>query len=249
MNGALTLPRLAVVPLRARSPTGSLTLVVGDANDDPALVKAALAGEPAAMRALVDRLLPVVHARVALVLLRHRQMLRGRQLQGVVEDFVQELFATLFEDGGRVLRSWDPARGLSLKGFVGLVTERQTAKTLKVGKRSPFTEDPAEPEALGRIEAGELHHRQQPPDAIESRDLLAATVARLRQELSPQGFTLFELLFVEEQTVEQACQASGLSADAVYAWRSRIGRKARAIRDELLGEGERRPAIGGEDQP
>jgi DNA-directed RNA polymerase specialized sigma24 family protein len=250
MDGALALSRLYWQPLNQRSPTGSVRRVVGDEGTDRVLVQAALAGEATAMRALVDTLLPVVHARVGLVLARRRDKIKGRDLRAVVEDFVQELFVTLFEDGGRVLRSWNPARGLSLKGFVGLVAERQTGKTLKVGRRSPFTEDPAEPETMSRLEAGAAPgQRSLQAEEIETRNLLAATVARLRAELSEQGFALFEALFVEEQTVEQVCATMALSPDAVYAWRSRIARKARAIRDELLAERPGGPGRSREDQP
>ena len=62
---------------------------------------------------------------------------------------------------------------------------------------------------------------------------------RLRERLSPQGFWLFQLLYVEERSVEETCGAAGLTADAVYAWRSRIGKLARQVRDEVVEE--RRP--------
>jgi RNA polymerase sigma-70 factor (ECF subfamily) len=51
---------------------------------------------------------------------------------------------------------------------------------------------------------------------------------RLRETLTPLGMHLFNLLFVEERSVEEVCTTTTLSADAVYAWRSRCGGRHRA---------------------
>jgi RNA polymerase sigma-70 factor, ECF subfamily len=58
---------------------------------------------------------------------------------------------------------------------------------------------------------------------------------RLREKLSPLGQRLFELLFVQEMSPEETMAATGLSADAVYAWRSRLRRLARKLLAELSG--------------
>ena len=52
---------------------------------------------------------------------------------------------------------------------------------------------------------------------------------RLRETLTPLGLRLFELLYVEERSVEEVCAATTLSADAVYAWRSRLRRTAQGL--------------------
>ena len=74
----------------------------------------------------------------------------GRVRQDV-EDLAQDVFLRLFEENGRVLRSWDPARGLSLENFAGLVAERHAISTLRTGKRNPWREDEAEE---GVLESG-----------------------------------------------------------------------------------------------
>ena len=51
---------------------------------------------------------------------------------------------------------------------------------------------------------------------------LRAVSRRLEQGLTPQGCELFRRLYVEEQSVSRVCSALSLSADAVYAWRSRM---------------------------
>ncbi|MEO1366094.1 MAG: hypothetical protein AAFX50_02870, partial [Acidobacteriota bacterium] len=66
-----------------------------------------------------------------------------------------------------------------------------------------------------------------------ARQALAQMVERLRSELSAQGFEIFTLLFVEELTVEEVRTRTGLSADAVYAWRSRLRRTTRRLMQEM----------------
>ena len=141
----------------------------------------------------------------------------------------QEVFLSLFDDGGRALRAWMPARGLSLANFVGLVAERQVASILRSGRRSPWTEDPTEADALD-VSAGSVAG---PEEAIGSRELLASVVERVREELSPKGLVLFQLLVVEEASVETVCAELSMLPDAVYAWRSRLAKLVRKIATEL----------------
>ena len=48
---------------------------------------------------------------------------------------------------------------------------------------------------------------------------------------------LFIWLLVEQQSVEEVCRLADLSADAVYAWRSRLGKLVRTIVLEVSAEG------------
>jgi RNA polymerase sigma-70 factor, ECF subfamily len=194
------------------------------------LVQRALAGEGEAFRPLVDALCPVVQARVARVILRSAAgRKQGRDLRQEVEDFTQEVFAALFADGARALRAWDPARGLSLVNFVGLLAEHQAASILRSGRRSPWTEEPMMHEDLdrsvGTAAAGDVR--------VDSRDMLERLLERLREELSPRGFMLFQLLLVEEHPADAVARDLGMSLDAVYAWRSRLGKLVRRLAGEL----------------
>ena len=105
-------------------------------------VQAALAGSEAAQTRLVRTLTPVIQSRVARGLfLWCTGSAAGRNVRQEVEDFTQKIFLHLFDDGGKVLLSWQPERGLSFLNFIGLVAERQTASILRSGKRSPWKED------------------------------------------------------------------------------------------------------------
>jgi|CXWL01.1.fsa_nt_gi RNA polymerase sigma-70 factor (ECF subfamily) len=190
---------------------------------DPSVeVARALAGDPRALSALVARLTPVIHARVARGLLLWRTGgAASRSVRQEVEDFVQEMFLVLFVEEGRVLRGWDAARGLSLENYVGLVVERRLTSILRTGKRNPWTEEPTAADELEQIPSAEATER-----AAESREVLGHLLGRLREELTPLGWRLFQLLFVEERDPPEVMAATGLSADAVYAWRSRLKRLA-----------------------
>lgn len=205
-----------------------------DVHDSVALVREALAGDQAALSRLVATLTPVMQARVARTLLARRSRLSAhRNVRQEVEDLTQEIFLSLFAKGGRVLRGWDGERGLSLENFVGLVSERHVVSFLRSARRNPWRE---EPESPGVLDAPT--REPGPEEAAVSREQLRFLLDRLRETLSPLGRRLFELLFVQELSVEDAMETSGLSADAVYAWRSRLRRLARHLMAEVSGTEE-----------
>jgi len=196
----------------------------------------ALAGDAAAVDALVRRLGPVIQARVARSLLRWRTgSAAGRSVRQEVEDQVQEIFVVLFADGGKVLRGWQPERGLSLENFVGLVAERRTASLMASGRRSPWKESPTETQELDVPREG-----PGPERTTAARQELRLLLNRLRAELSPLGRRLFELIYLRRMSVQEVMEATDLSADAVYAWRSRLRKLARKLRPDLSSSGPSR---------
>ncbi|HJK92238.1 MAG TPA: sigma-70 family RNA polymerase sigma factor [Polyangiaceae bacterium LLY-WYZ-15_(1-7)] len=188
----------------------------------------ALAREPGAVRVFVAALTPVIQARVARALHR-RGGLAGREVRQEVRDLTQEVFVALFADDARVLRRWDGDKGLSLPNFVGLVAEREAGAILRSKRRSPFTDEPTEGAALERRSGAARSVERE----VGARDLLRALLARLEEELSPLGAQIFDLVWRQQKSTEQVCAELGMSKDAVHAWRSRIMKKARALRAEL----------------
>ena len=200
------------------------------ASIDRELVAAALDGQRAAVARLVARLTPVIQARVARCVLRYKP--RSGQVRQDVDDLAQDVFMRLFEERGRVLSSWDPARGLSLENFAGLVAERLAISSLRTGKRNPWREDEADEEALAAVPSAEAG----PAEEVASADFMGRLHERLRETLTPLGLHLFNLLYVEERSVDEVCAATKLSADAVYAWRSRLRRTAQGLCQQLVSE-------------
>jgi RNA polymerase sigma-70 factor (ECF subfamily) len=197
---------------------------------DRELVTAALAGRREAVARLVARLTPVSQARVARYVLKFKP--RSGQVRQDVDDLAQDVFMRLFEDRGRVLQSWDPGRGLSLENFAGLVAERLAISSLRTGKRNAWREDEADEEALAAIPSADTG----PAEEVASADFMTRLHERLRETLTPLGMHLFNLLYVEERSVEEVCAATELSADAVYAWRSRLRRTAQTLHQQLVSE-------------
>jgi DNA-directed RNA polymerase specialized sigma24 family protein len=198
---------------------------------DAALVHSALAGDRAALRRLVDALTPVIQVRVAQVLLRTPHTAR-RAIEHEVADLTQEVFLSLFAENGRALRSWDATRGLSFPNFVGLLAGRLAITVLRSRRRNPFAQAPTD---LDDLEAS-AEPTPGPEPRAASRETLGAILDRLEQSLSPRGYGLFCRLFIDQESVETVCASTGLSADAVYAWRSRLGKLVRSIAAELESE-------------
>jgi DNA-directed RNA polymerase specialized sigma24 family protein len=196
------------------------------------MIRMALQGDPQAARALVDRLTPVVQARVTRGLLRRGPGAGRRDVRQEVEDFTQEVFLSLFRDGGRALLAWDATRGLSFENFVGLLAAHQVASILRTGKSSPWVDLPTETEILERQEA-----TGPAPDQIAStREMWDSLLSRLVTKLSPRGLEMFWRLLVREEDVDLVCADTGMTADAIYAWRSRLARLARSLAAEQARE-------------
>lgn len=212
-----------------------------DAAESVALVTGALGGDGGAIERLVRVLTPVIHSRVARTLLCGGR--RGGNLREDVEDLSQDVFLALFANEERVLRRWQPERGLSLENFVGLIAERLTYSYRRSGRRNAWKEEPTPGEDLD-LPLDEPGAEQ---IAID-KEHLALLLERLSGELSELGWWMFVLLFMKELSTEEVMAVTGLSRDAVDAWRSRLRRLARKLRDELSGiEGaQRRP--GKEDR-
>lgn len=198
---------------------------------DVALLAPVLARDARAMRQFVREAKVIVEARVARTLLRVGRRGGQRDARQEIADIAQEVFLHLFENDAAVLRSWDPNRGLSLTNFVGLVAERDAISILRSGRRSPWTEDPTDFADAGDAFADSAPSMHQ---VVQSRDMLMAIVDRLREELSPRGYELFVRLYVEEATVDEVCTGFAMQPDAVYAWRSRLAKRVRALAEELF---------------
>lgn len=202
------------------------------------LLENALGGDDLAIREIIDLLSPVIQARVARMVLRRGTNASPETVRVDVEDLTQEVFAVLFAEGGRILRNWDPSKGLSLRNYVGLVAERRLVSLLRTDKRNPWRESPA---SSGTIDA-----KLTPGEGVErevlARQFLETVLDRLRLRLSERGLHMFHALFVEDRNPGEVADSLGISRDAVHQWRSRCNKMLREIADELLVESGLIPA-------
>lgn len=195
----------------------------------PPLLGSALEGDAAALGELARALRPVIQSEVVRVLSRSRGSARGRDLRQEVDDFVQEVWLGLFANDARELRRWRPELS-PLTAYVRAIAFCDAVSRVRSRTRSPFTEDPTLPEDLAPVPKSD----PSPESKAISRDLLRRLIDAVRADLGPRGAAVFELLVLREQPVELVCAALEMSEDAVYAWKSRISKLARRLRDELL---------------
>ena len=191
-----------------------------------------LDGDRRAVSAFVRVMTPIVQARAA-------KAMRGFAVEGSrarqeLEDMVQDTFLALFANESKLLRGWDPDRGLSFQNFVGLIAYRLALSKLRTQKSNPFNADPTMDE--------ELEQGQEPEPAFDTalaqRDLMVKVVARVRAKLSPLGLSLFTALIIEEREIEDVMMEESMSRDALYAWRSRLLKAIKREYQSLLSESE-----------
>ncbi len=192
-----------------------------------ALIRRATEGDTRAERELVAALTPVIRSSVAAVLSRSGSNRRGGRQE--VDDATQTVLLALFADRGRALLQWDPTRGLAFESFVALLAKNEMISILRSPRRNPWTEDPTLHEDLDRNAA----QRMGPESEAISRDMLQALTLAVRSQLSARAMEIFDMMFVRGLRPDEVAAATGLSTDAVYAWKSRITRQVRDILAEL----------------
>jgi RNA polymerase sigma-70 factor (ECF subfamily) len=189
-------------------------------------VAEAIGGDPSVTSELVTEMGRVIRSRLQRRLLRSGVLGSVGEARFDVEDLCQDVFARLFERNARILRSWDPERGLSLANFVGLVAERHVGGLLRT--RRVRLETATESEQLDALptQDGAAH-------APEHRELLEMLQRALAERLSEKGMAVYQLLFLEERSVEEVRARLALNASAIYAWRHRIRKQLVQVGTQL----------------
>jgi RNA polymerase sigma-70 factor (ECF subfamily) len=196
---------------------------------DVELVRRAVDGQAAARHALVLRLSPVVQRRVCRPLASSHAA-RGRPVErSEVLDLTQQILLLLFDRDSRVLRSWDPQRGLSLANFVGLVAEREAKAILRSGRRSAWAEKPTSEDDVAALAVDDRTLE----DHVTSREELQKLWHCLEEQLSPRGLELFHALLIEQLSIEELAERFDMSPNALYTFRSRLRQQVQEIRRQL----------------
>ncbi len=188
-------------------------------------IEQCMAGHEAAVHTLVELLTPIIQARVARILSRSTDRRNARQ---ETQDMTQEVFLCLFDKAGHKLRAWDPKRGLSLENFVGIIAEREVISRMRRRRSNPWTERPTDRPELEVHAAQDTRLEHQ----TNARSCLRTLLRQLTTDLSDTGMQMFRLLYVEEQSVPEICDRMRMRPNAVYAWRSRLAKRVRALMRE-----------------
>lgn len=192
------------------------------------VIARAATGERPAIEQLVRELSPCVQARVTATLWKF-----GHRSRAEVEDLTQDVFIELLSDRAKVLSTWEPRRGLGLKGFVGLVAQRLTAAKLCTrSRRAPELRPQPELEASAGQEAPSLG----PEQAVAAREYLRIVLIRVEAKLSAKGLEMFHRLYVQQQAPELIASELETTVEAVYQWRTRLSKVTAEIERELSRE-------------
>ena len=185
------------------------------------------------MYELVSVLQPFIQWEVGLVLRTEASRNRYRDPRQDVNDLVQHVFVTIFADDCTALRRWSPDGGRSLVRYLRWYAQQQTKMLLRSRNTNPWTEEPTEDGDLDALK--EVRLSSQDLEAVaQNRDLLRQILARLPKEVSARQMRIFELLFVEQQSVDEVCIAMGMKRDAVYHARRRLNAATLRIAEEVL---------------
>jgi RNA polymerase sigma-70 factor (ECF subfamily) len=162
--------------------------------------------------------MPVVHARVRRALAR-----RGLPFDDH-PDLAQEVWLSLLDDDGRVLRNYDPARGATLEGYVGMVSEREIGnrlQKLRAKKRG------AAINAEG-VDVDDQPSRNAGPESVVATAELAQRLGEhLESVLPPRGQLIFRYAFTDGLPPERIAQILSIEVQVVYNWQHRIRKTVR----------------------
>ncbi len=188
-----------------------------------ALIDRVSRSEPAAVRALTERLLPVVRARVRRLLARRPDL---AQLDA--NDVVQHVFLRLLENGASQLKKWSPERGATLEGYVGMVSEREAGNVgQKVASRERFEAQE------GDVEAPSVE--PSPESRVVERDTANRLTAFLSAELPPKGQLVLKCLYADGLDADETARMLGVNRQVVYNWQHRIRVLARQFLPAAVG--------------
>ncbi|HTQ06622.1 MAG TPA: hypothetical protein VMI54_22335 [Polyangiaceae bacterium] len=200
---------------------------LGEDEEDRALLERAVTGETEAFHRLLARTYPVMWWSVRRKLARASSR-RGARSQDA-SDVLQHAVFVLLRRRERVLMSFRPDGGLSVRRFFGLFAERVAASWLRSGRLSAWAEQPVAPDVLAEnpaVHTGEL----------ESRELLGRVWQTLESRLDASSLELFQSLLIDDAPVTELCERHGMTPNALYCARRRFRALARAaVATELPG--------------
>jgi RNA polymerase sigma factor (sigma-70 family) len=177
------------------------------------------AWEPKAVEKFVEILEPVCRARINKVLLR-----AGDASRRDVDDLCQVTWIALLMNGGRLARKWSSTKGMSFENYAGFKAEHLAKDFVRRKKEVLWRDD----EPCASLEP-RLDSSRTPDRVVETSDFMQKVLGVLHAELSGSAREIFWLLFVERCDVDEVCVKMKMKPDAVYAWRSRLGRRIEEI--------------------
>lgn len=189
--------------------------------EDSRLIDRAMRGDQKAIQILVRRLMPILYARVRASF--------GRSAVGThgVEDLVQEIWMILIRDSGAVLRAYDPSRGASLEGYVGMIARREVGNRRQhaaATKRGAHLTVAADQNLTALSDDAPT-----PEESAEARDLVRRLGAHFCGALPERGWVVLQYAFVDGMPAPEVARAMGVNVQVVYNWQHKIRELARTF--------------------
>ncbi len=129
------------------------------------------------------------------------------------------------KDQLRVLGAYDPTRGASLEGYVGMIAERELGnirqKELDAQKRKTNTLAIA----VDRIDEV-ARSTDSPEENLEGRRLSEQLGVYLEAQLPPKGRMICRYVYGDHAPIERISEILGVSRQVVYNWQHRIRKLA-----------------------
>ena len=177
-----------------------------------------MSGNRRARRRLVDRVNPLIEARV------HQSVSREKRI-GIngYDDITQQVWVRLFDRDAHRLHGFDPERG-SLEGYISTIAQSVILDLIKARN--------------GRINVAVLHEEQIEDSApsAEERTALKQLAQRLRLHLDSvlptRGKLVLKLLYDDGREVDEAAEIMGVSNQVVANWKHKIKTLAREFREK-----------------
>jgi DNA-directed RNA polymerase specialized sigma24 family protein len=193
-------------------PTFEFSAFVFTESGDIDLVQRWLRGDSDAREVLLGRLQPIVRQRVSRVMER-----QGHATVYDANDLLQDVMILLLERHERILGLWDPRRGLSLEGFVGLIAQRTAATILRSGRKAGWAEQATQNSDLPiEVDA------RTPEQHIAHKEELELILRRVKARLSARGAELLDALLESPDALNQLREQFHMSPAAVHSFKNRL---------------------------
>ncbi|TQV72263.1 sigma-70 family RNA polymerase sigma factor [Aliikangiella marina] len=187
------------------------------------LVKQAAAGDRLSIRELIKRITPTIQVSAAQTISNYSFQNESTHTHAEIADYCQDVFMHLFDKQCKVLLSWDPQKGMSLKSFISLITKRRVISCLRSHKKTDILDEKIINEKIDTLKTPNEQHR------FSNHNFLINLIRALKDTISEQGYEVFVMLFLYEQSIEEVSKSTGLSKNAIYVWKNRIRNQARSI--------------------
>ena len=150
---------------------------------------------------------------------RTRRLLdrKGRS-RDELDDLAQDVWLWLIDRDGKALRGYDPERGMTLEGFVGLLTERQVLDRLRVmgaqKRGAGVTHADVNDTPIAAIE--------DPEARTIAQDLAIRLGEHLQAQLPPKGRLVYRYAWQDGHSPNEIARLMGVDRQVVYNWQHKV---------------------------